>query len=32
MYDEIRGRHYNINIGVEEREKQRRNVKMGKVA
>jgi hypothetical protein len=32
MYEEIRGRHYNINIGVEEREKQRRNVKMGKIA
>jgi isopenicillin N synthase-like dioxygenase len=31
MYDEIRGRHYNINIGVEEREKQRRNVEMRKV-
>jgi hypothetical protein len=32
MYAEIRGRHYNINIGVKEREKQRRNVKMGKAA
>jgi hypothetical protein len=27
MYEEIRGRHYNINIGVEEREKQRRKIK-----
>lgn len=32
MYEEIRGRHYNINIDVEEREKQRRgiNEKKGK--
>jgi hypothetical protein len=27
MYEEIRGRHYNINIGMEEREKQRRKIK-----
>jgi hypothetical protein len=27
MYEEIRGRHYNINIGVEEREKQRRKIR-----
>jgi hypothetical protein len=27
MYEEIRGRHYNINIGVEEREKQRKKIK-----
>jgi hypothetical protein len=26
MYEEIRGKHFNINIGVEEREKQRRKV------
>lgn len=30
LYDEIRKRHFNINIGVEEREKQRRNVREGK--
>ncbi|KAF2437599.1 hypothetical protein P171DRAFT_334474, partial [Karstenula rhodostoma CBS 690.94] len=27
MYEEIRGKHFNINIGHEEREKQRRNVR-----
>ncbi|KAH5059039.1 hypothetical protein HBI88_191000 [Parastagonospora nodorum] len=26
MYEEIRGKHFNINIGVEEREKQRRKI------
>jgi hypothetical protein len=26
LYEEIRGRHFNINIGVEEREKQRRKI------
>ncbi|KAK7190350.1 hypothetical protein PSPO01_03325 [Paraphaeosphaeria sporulosa] len=30
MYEEIRGQHFNINIGHEEREKQRRNVREGK--
>ncbi|CAO2655248.1 Nn.00g103120.m01.CDS01 [Neocucurbitaria sp. VM-36] len=30
FYEEIRGKHYNINIDVKEREKQRRKVKSGK--
>jgi hypothetical protein len=30
LYEQIRGRHFNINIGVEEREKQRRKVLEGK--
>lgn len=30
MYEEIRGQHFNINIGHEEREKQRRNIREGK--
>ncbi|KAL5417678.1 hypothetical protein PMIN04_007637 [Paraphaeosphaeria minitans] len=30
MYEEIRGQHFNINIGHAEREKQRRNVREGK--
>lgn len=30
MYEEIRGRHFNINIGHEERERQRRNVREGR--
>ncbi|KAJ4352193.1 uncharacterized protein N0V89_007540 [Didymosphaeria variabile] len=30
MYEEIRNKHFNINIGHEEREKQRRNVRGGK--
>ncbi|KAL1597685.1 hypothetical protein SLS60_008171 [Paraconiothyrium brasiliense] len=30
MYEEIRSNHFNINIGHEEREKQRRNVREGK--
>ena len=30
VYEQIRGRHYNINIDVQEREKQRRKVKGGK--
>jgi hypothetical protein len=30
MYEEIRGRHYNINISVEEREKQRKKIQQEK--
>ncbi|KAL5114173.1 hypothetical protein ACEQ8H_007970 [Pleosporales sp. CAS-2024a] len=30
MYEEIKNRHFNINIGIEEREKQRRNIREGK--
>lgn len=30
MYEDIRSKHFNINIGMEEREKQRRNIAQGK--